>query len=196
MPGGRWAVCQNQPVPCLCGAILPRSTSPSAEQARFLRPRLPGQGAARNSIFEPPGTSGVRQWGWGSRCLTSTQPASGFTTAGARLLPGPTYESTATRQPPAQPPRGDAQAWVVILTSLHDVAGAPGHRAYAASKAAALQLTTCARTPYRRLGAPPDIAALRPSYPAVPARSAVTTPRPRPAGWPIEAPHRRQVDLT
>ena len=47
----------------------------------------------------------------------------------------------AVRQMLAQPARGDARGRIVNITSQHGMVGAPGHAAYAVSKAALVQLT-------------------------------------------------------
>jgi glucose 1-dehydrogenase len=47
----------------------------------------------------------------------------------------------AVRQMLTQPPRGDARGRIVNITSQHGMVGAPGHAAYAVSKAGLVQLT-------------------------------------------------------
>jgi glucose 1-dehydrogenase len=47
----------------------------------------------------------------------------------------------AVRQMLTQPPRGDARGRIVNITSQHGMVGAPGHAAYALSKAGLIQLT-------------------------------------------------------
>jgi NAD(P)-dependent dehydrogenase (short-subunit alcohol dehydrogenase family) len=47
----------------------------------------------------------------------------------------------AVRQMLTQPPRGDARGRIVNITSQHGMVGAPGHAAYAVSKAGLAQLT-------------------------------------------------------
>src|SRR5262249_62130832 len=47
----------------------------------------------------------------------------------------------AVRQMLTQPARGDARGRIVNITSQHGMVGAPGHAAYAVSKAGLIQLT-------------------------------------------------------
>src|SRR6266566_7966981 len=58
----------------------------------------------------------------------------------------------AVRQMLTQPPRGDARGRIVNITSQHGMVGAPGHAAYAVSKAGLIQLTRQIAVEYGRDG--------------------------------------------
>jgi glucose 1-dehydrogenase len=58
----------------------------------------------------------------------------------------------AVRQMLTQPARGDARGRIVNITSQHGMVGAPGHAAYAISKAALVQLTRQIAVEYGRDG--------------------------------------------
>jgi len=58
----------------------------------------------------------------------------------------------AVRQMLTQPARGDARGRIVNITSQHGMVGAPGHAAYAVSKAALVQLTRQIAVEYGRDG--------------------------------------------